>query len=648
MRDLRDYTGSLAALTGRGALLLVFGALLVFLAAGSAGAELPGQWRALKSSAQNRQEVSYVEAGGKLYLAGGMTTRHERYDPQTNTWTDVKALPDALDHIQGVESGGRIYYIGGLDSWPSGHTSAVYIYNPSTNTFTQGAPMPAGRERGAGGVAVYNGKIYYAGGLHDGQAKPWFDVYDPASNSWSKLPDMPRDRDHFQAAVVGGKFYAIGGRDSLIDATTPAMDTYDLTKGVSSSWQTLSQKLPTPRGGFAAAVLGQEILIIGGEGGGRAYNTVEAFNTSTGSWRTLEPMPTARHGTQGAVCDGGVYVAAGGTKQGGGGATNAHEMFSLDGTGGCGENMPPPPQDTTPPETTITSGPAGTVSDHSASFGFSATESGSTFECSLDGAAFTGCTSPKSYTALPDGGHTFRVRATDPAGNTDSTPASRSWTIETPPAAQGELSISKETVSFGQVAVGQSKSATLTLTNTGNAPLKVSSARKVGAAEFTRTFTAVTLQPNQSAQIVVKFSPTRVGAKQAVLSISHDGPGSPVEVSLSGRGVPNASGCTIMGTQRADTLRGTSGEDVICGLGGNDTLYGLGGNDELRGGSGNDTLKGGIWADELTGGKGSDRLYGQKGADSLNNRDGVQGNDYANGGAGRDTIVDDPRDRAVD
>jgi len=88
------------------------------------------------------------------------------------------------------------------------------------------------------------------------------------------------------------------------------------------------------------------------------------------------------------------------------------------------------PDDATPPDTSIASGPSGTVTTRSASFAFSSTESGSAFECRLDGAAWGSCTSPKSYTAIPDGTHTFHVRATDTAGNTDASVASRTWTVD--------------------------------------------------------------------------------------------------------------------------------------------------------------------------------------------------------------------------
>jgi len=90
--------------------------------------------------------------------------------------------------------------------------------------------------------------------------------------------------------------------------------------------------------------------------------------------------------------------------------------------------------DATPPDTTIgPSYPAPLTIATGATFDFSSNEPGSTFQCSLDGVAFSSCSSPKTYSALADGSHTFQVRATDPAGNTDPSPASYTWTIDTTP-----------------------------------------------------------------------------------------------------------------------------------------------------------------------------------------------------------------------
>jgi hypothetical protein len=92
----------------------------------------------------------------------------------------------------------------------------------------------------------------------------------------------------------------------------------------------------------------------------------------------------------------------------------------------------PPPSDTTPPDTSITSGPAPSATSTSAGFAFTSTESGSSFECKLDGSSYEGCSSPKSYASLAVGSHQFSVRAKDAAGNVDATPATQSWMIVAP------------------------------------------------------------------------------------------------------------------------------------------------------------------------------------------------------------------------
>src|SRR5829696_6575157 len=89
--------------------------------------------------------------------------------------------------------------------------------------------------------------------------------------------------------------------------------------------------------------------------------------------------------------------------------------------------------DVTAPDTTIDTGPSGTVNSSSATFTFSSNEANSTFETRLDNGAWVnnGTTTNKTYNSLSDASHTFDVRATDPSGNVDQSPASRSWTVQT-------------------------------------------------------------------------------------------------------------------------------------------------------------------------------------------------------------------------
>jgi len=85
------------------------------------------------------------------------------------------------------------------------------------------------------------------------------------------------------------------------------------------------------------------------------------------------------------------------------------------------------------PETQITKHPKDKVKTKrkraKAVFEFTSNEPGSMFECSLDGRPFAACTSPHTV-KVKTGKHTFAVRATDPAGNTDSTPATDSWKVK--------------------------------------------------------------------------------------------------------------------------------------------------------------------------------------------------------------------------
>lgn len=113
-----------------------------------------------------------------------------------------------------------------------------------------------------------------------------------------------------------------------------------------------------------------------------------------------------------------------------------------------------------PPDTMIMFGPSSDSAGNSptASFGFiSPDQGGASFECSLDAAAYEACTSPKDYTGLAGGTHTFAVRAVNSNG-TDPTPATRTWGVTGVFAVTGSVSVT------GSPKVGQTLEASSTVT----------------------------------------------------------------------------------------------------------------------------------------------------------------------------------------
>ena len=94
--------------------------------------------------------------------------------------------------------------------------------------------------------------------------------------------------------------------------------------------------------------------------------------------------------------------------------------------------------DATPPEApNLTGGPPVLTNSASASFSFTG-EPGGSFECSLDGAGFSACSSPVNLNGISEGEHHFSTRQLDDLGNTGQ-PTTRNWTVDTTPPAAPEI-----------------------------------------------------------------------------------------------------------------------------------------------------------------------------------------------------------------
>lgn len=321
-------------------LLMIF--LITFLSIPRAGAQ--GAWEKMEaadgSEPVQRHEAAFVQVGEKFYLLGGRGIRPVSiYDPQAKTWSEGKQPPVEIHHFQPVVYDNKVYIIGALTGQYPGETPLprVIIYDPATDSWTEGATIPEHRRRGSAGLSVYKDKIYIACGIKDGHRgdhKVWLDSYDPRTNTWKELPDAPRARDHFQAVVVKDKLYLLGGRrsaapDNVFNDLEGKVDVFDLKK---RTWSTLTEELPTLRAGlFVAAVPKKRIVVLGGETGGQqlAHSEMEVLYTKTGSWESWSPMIQGRHGTGAILYKGKLIVASGCGNRGGSPELKTMEVFDL-------------------------------------------------------------------------------------------------------------------------------------------------------------------------------------------------------------------------------------------------------------------------------------------------------------------------------
>jgi hypothetical protein len=112
--------------------------------------------------------------------------------------------------------------------------------------------------------------------------------------------------------------------------------------------------------------------------------------------------------------------------------------------------------DTTHPLVSLTDKPPLLTNQTTADFSFFADPTPARYECALDGAGFSTCTSPQHYAALADGSHTFAVRAVS-AGGSAGTATEYSWTVDTVPP--------QTTIVSRPPASSNSSSATFTFTS---------------------------------------------------------------------------------------------------------------------------------------------------------------------------------------
>ena len=256
-------------------------------------------------------------------------------------WEAISELPTHRQSFSTAVVDGKIYLIGGTlfehargvrrdpgpGIWrgPFG-MSLMEVYDPETDAWQKLADMPT--IRAGAKTAVVDGKIYVMGGYagKDNQGVNFkflkaVEMYDPQTDTWVRKQDLSIPRIQFGVGVVAGKIYAIGG---LIDPKEkkPGLqgrtDLVEVYNPVSDTW-TKRADMPTRRDGLATAVIDDTIYAIGGSGwpqvgaGGPALGTIEVYEPRTNRWTKRPDMPNLRRSFRTVVIADKIYLIGGST-----------------------------------------------------------------------------------------------------------------------------------------------------------------------------------------------------------------------------------------------------------------------------------------------------------------------------------------------
>ena len=132
-------------------------------------------------------------------------------------WTAAAPMPEPRNQFSCVTFEGRIYAIGGQFHHDSEQLdqARVDVYDPATDTWTSGPPLPKGHSHAEGSTFVHDRRIYMAGGhtTAPGESKqvdPDILALSPGGD-WEVIGKLPMPLSSPAAAIIDGRFYVAGG-----------------------------------------------------------------------------------------------------------------------------------------------------------------------------------------------------------------------------------------------------------------------------------------------------------------------------------------------------------------------------------------------------------------------------------------------------
>jgi len=243
---------------------------------------IASRWRLTKPMPVALNHTMSVSVSGKIYVIGGqpgaggsgpfVDTVYE-FDPAAETWTVRAPMPTEPGGGAAAVAGGRIYVAGGRP--PRGNDFAVY--DPAANTWRVLPPLPT--QRNHIGAAAIGGKIFVVGGRFEAgfesERTDRLEVFDPAAGSWTTRAGMPRPRGGVNAVAADGCLHVFGGEGND-EAPSGVFPDHDVYNPVTDTWTRLGP-MPVPVHGVTGAVFANGLIYLPGGGislGGSSGSTI--------------------------------------------------------------------------------------------------------------------------------------------------------------------------------------------------------------------------------------------------------------------------------------------------------------------------------------------------------------------------------------
>jgi N-acetylneuraminic acid mutarotase len=229
-------------------------------------------WSPIAPLPEPLESPSAAFLNGRLYVVGGFDCNDDpsaavyAYTPGSRRWTQVASLPTGAVAPGIAVLNGQLYVVGGCEFWScsSAASQKVYRYDPSRNTWTKLASYPVYGGVSFGACAGLDGEIACAGGLGTGinNVLDSTYLYNPASDTWTQGADMPNAAYQMASSGSGGQLQIAGGidADNVVGGNAQPTGQVAQYNPVSNTWSTLPS-LPSPEWGGGGAC---GMYVIGG------------------------------------------------------------------------------------------------------------------------------------------------------------------------------------------------------------------------------------------------------------------------------------------------------------------------------------------------------------------------------------------------